>query len=862
MTLRGVVVVVMAATLLASCLSGESASAAPSVDKPCADIETVFARGSGQSLSSEESNKYQESLQKYVTGAGVVDINFYELGTEHQSGSDGIGYKYPAVAVTGSIAGGWRAVRAKMNGGMAGEYGKSVGDGAKELALYLTQRFTRPGDCQQSRIIISGYSQGAQVIGQLFSLNPHWIDKSVRERIDYIALLGDPKLYLPEGNPPGVLGKPAGCLAPDNPKFYNSPWRIDVADCAARSGSLGARAPYTSSEFVSRYGLWCHDPDVICNDRNGWAVKEHRDGHGRYVTSGHVEAAVIRSLQAVAGQMESVKKVRLLHSTRNNGQPVTSPPSEEYFTESKYKLELYDYEGAYGLPCKAVVVTDRYQPYVIDSVTQPNGSAKMVKFRSKALIEHFLSAGCEVRVMQYDSIKGEVTLKNILNHTKNVAEIEKVLNDIKIAPVAKQEYLLRCAQGSHDRVELQLLKDHIRKYGQHPTAPFLVAVTDADICGDDYEATTEMDEIFDTQDKYGNLMTTSISPSLLTIYAKSSKNDINLYIEGFENMLPTKPQPQSMTQRRLAPTQTVPSANFSLRFEVATIYGEPNQDTNFVIRPVNPAVSVDEYLMFLWDFNGDGNIDAVTEDPYVKYRYKSQYEGKVIVRGLPLEGGEVRAEGQAVIEPDILSQLDSVRRPAAPANLALERVNSATVIIRWQAADKLASSWMVQLNDSPGQRVEIDGELNVEITDVDTSKPLSIHVRGLTKDGYMGEVATVGLRSDGAVTNDDEYAKNLRRSPTPGGAIDDSLDASQNAVIQPDGIPQQTQDSATGSSQQVAMSQWKQHGEVALNEQITSIMWFVGGGIALVGLLAAGGVVYYRRTYKKNHSDSVFLNKD
>lgn len=130
----------------------------PSVNAQCATVEAIFVHGSGQERMQGEWKSYDESIIKYLEKIGISH-NLYELGTEHQYGGDGVGYKYNAVPVAGWMNGGYQnAAGAIISSGHNFDYGKSVEDGVKELAIYLSNRFGSKGTCHDSRIIIAGYS--------------------------------------------------------------------------------------------------------------------------------------------------------------------------------------------------------------------------------------------------------------------------------------------------------------------------------------------------------------------------------------------------------------------------------------------------------------------------------------------------------------------------------------------------------------------------------------------------------------------------------------------------------------------------------------------------------------------------------
>jgi hypothetical protein len=113
-----------------------------------------------------------------------------------------------------------------------------------------------------------GYSQGAQLMGQALFWD---LSKDLKDKILFVALFGDPKLYLPEGeglNPPACRGE----------LFSN--WRRTVPDCRTSSGSLGARKPYIMQDMQDKVGLWCNDNDWICGSSK-WALGN--SGHEHYI---------------------------------------------------------------------------------------------------------------------------------------------------------------------------------------------------------------------------------------------------------------------------------------------------------------------------------------------------------------------------------------------------------------------------------------------------------------------------------------------------------------------------------------------------------------------------------------------------
>jgi cutinase len=214
-----------------------AAVARPGQTWPCSEVTLVFARGSGQRLGEREAPMFFETVGGRV--GDTATIARYELG----SGSYG-GSRYPAVG------GSWDVLEAEASwaGFLGGQYRASVAAGVAELTGFLSQR---AHDCPHEVFVVGGYSQGAQVVGEaLFELST-----ATRDRIAFVALFSDPKLYLPEGRGP----LPPACRGDE------SPWRRGGVSCWTDNGILEARTPYLPEDIAVRTGSWCDRNDGVCN---------------------------------------------------------------------------------------------------------------------------------------------------------------------------------------------------------------------------------------------------------------------------------------------------------------------------------------------------------------------------------------------------------------------------------------------------------------------------------------------------------------------------------------------------------------------------------------------------------------------
>ncbi|WP_240694624.1 PxKF domain-containing protein [Cryobacterium sp. SO1] len=272
------------AALLAPLVSVPAAYAVDPLTVPCADVELVFARGSGQPLLAPEYVRFRDQVLAEV--GTHVTVNPYELGTASIDGNS-----YPAVPVGGgSWETFWNTVQAGVSAGGGWTFGASVDTGVDELTSYLT---SRAAPCLDAAFVLGGYSQGAQVIGEAYveKLAP-----DLRNRVLYQALFGDPRLNLPEGVNPGgsqTAYAPA-CLGSDS----DSEWRFDVPDCFVSTGSLGARAPYLPASFTSTTGLSCAKRDFVCGSSK---IFWDGDGHFTYADpAGSIDKAAVEIRQRLA----------------------------------------------------------------------------------------------------------------------------------------------------------------------------------------------------------------------------------------------------------------------------------------------------------------------------------------------------------------------------------------------------------------------------------------------------------------------------------------------------------------------------------------------------------------------------------
>lgn len=237
----------------------------------CADVQFIFARGSGEALNGTSYRSWRENIEKLIQDSSLK-YNFYELGTAPQYGA-----QYPAVAVGGSVAGLGHLVGAYVGAGQSFEFGKSVLTGRNELKAYLNQVSTA---CPTTRFVLGGYSQGAMLITGM-------LDEIDANKIIYITTFGDPKSYYPEGKG----NRPDACYGRNL-----SNYRAYVSDCHAYEGVLGSYRPYQPAAYFNKLGAWCNGQDIMCS--SGVQIADHT----AYVSRGlyrNAANAIVQKLQQV-----------------------------------------------------------------------------------------------------------------------------------------------------------------------------------------------------------------------------------------------------------------------------------------------------------------------------------------------------------------------------------------------------------------------------------------------------------------------------------------------------------------------------------------------------------------------------------
>ena len=177
----------------------------------CHAVKFVGVRGSGDNSSTLGviATAISEALAKRAASARV-DYGFY-------------GLPYTAVGI-------------QFKATMPVEYWLSERQGRNTLRAYVREQVR---DCRSEDMVVEGYSQGAQVVGDVFSKGVGGLSASELSHIKAVVLIADPRFNSQEGYDAGTFSK-------------------------GRNGILGARTPGDLNSVAGRIRAWCRKDDLVC----------------------------------------------------------------------------------------------------------------------------------------------------------------------------------------------------------------------------------------------------------------------------------------------------------------------------------------------------------------------------------------------------------------------------------------------------------------------------------------------------------------------------------------------------------------------------------------------------------------------
>lgn len=691
------------------------------IDRSCKDIEVIFARGSGQDKRDKEADAFIGKIEnKFIKSP--ITISSHELGVQTYGGKR---YEYVNV---GNVLNG-NAIGAFLSAGQSNDYGHSVKQGIGELTSYLGQRFNRCNKTQDkdTYYVLAGYSQGAQVMGQSLESIP----KEIRNNIAFVALFGDPKLYLPEGK--GL--HPAACKGKDY-----STWRRTIGDCHTDNGSLGARKPtYIPTDMKNKTGLWCASLDYVCGTSK---IVIQNSGHGKYSENRDIENAVSEIARKLKASWKQDPKPN--PTPKPNPEPETPP--EDLIDTSMPEPALPKIEYAVALNSSYLM-----RAYIEDAAREAVNSAR-------SFLQSTDGYG-KIALVSFRDADSEYSAKVISDFTDDINEFE----DAIITKLDYEKTLSDEPEGALHGYMTAMKELSWSAPGESLKGIHLISNTgfhEPDLT----DGSTQKDVIQETYRLGGVTLTAGVRKEVMEDYqyiTKATDGMVSTIIHLEPDMPLSLGDNRSVAMRTTAqatPGQVVANIdnlNYSAR---------PGDSITFSASSsyVNNATIV----QYEWDIDGDGITDYASTDPTFEYTYSQTFSGLIRMRATDEYGRRAYGFAQVSIE-------NKAPQPLAAAPLRLNATiidsneHTSTVEIKWDAQDTNAERWILALNDNALGHLTSERR-NVIITDVEREYATSFRLVAENKDSIQSSTAEVIVPSfSGDTTVPDLPALETPEPPTP-----------------------------------------------------------------------------------------------
>lgn len=687
------------AVILLGCIfmfPSKASASTPTLDEVCADVETIFARGSGQQINDKdrEAARFFAQIDHRIRPA-MLRHQPYELGSEKYDN-----FSYPAVKINEEqlIVG----VGATLTAGGYYTYKNSVDQGVGELKSYLKQRYAKCKD-HHTLYILGGVSQGAQVIGQALP----GLSTEIRDSIVYVGLFGDPKLHYPEGE--GIV--PIGCFG------YASPWRKTIINalrgtsCFHDNGWLQSRKPYLPDDMKYKTGLWCYKDDFICNP----TAFPNDTGHGAYDDEG--QAVDQSAMEAI-----SKLKIRLATNTSNPPKPnnpsdPTPPPTPQYQAlDTRHILG----EGTAG---ENVV-------FAVDVSTSMQPELPAIEQFLREAIPKVAARGNKVSLVLY---YGQYVLLNIGTPIEGIQTTSfNTPLDTNVQPIL--DHLSAALQTTNDRPAGSALRmiDNIYNnlsWTDGATKSVTIFTNNPVTSPDNYSLTTDgiaMRSLAIDPVNIYPVVPETLKDSYASLADKTAghvvtyTNDIASAARRSRDIISTERPVALLTN--------------------ATYAAEVGQEFKFDASP-SYILNDEKIAKYEWDFDGNNTFETTTTTPSITHAYSSEFDGIIQVKVSTAQG--ITSNASAKIH---VGHVTPPVSPSAPQNLVQTIVatdnNKSTVKLDWTQNPDI-NHWMIRINDMPIGY--IDGSQNsIEITDIERSDDVTLSVMSVDNNSFS-ETSTTTL---------------------------------------------------------------------------------------------------------------------
>jgi hypothetical protein len=597
---------------------------------------------------------------------------------------------YPAVAIDTA-----KAVGALLSGGSAFSYGESERTGVAGLKQYVSEQ---SGKCPEMRFVLAGYSQGAQVVADSLTS----LDKS---KIVYVALFGEPKLYLPEGF--GV--EPAACRGEGI-----SPYNVWAPNCYTYVGSLRERAPYHPNELIGRVGLWCNNHDFVCGSTMNF---NDLSGHLEYATNGRIGEGAGKIVDKIVEDF---------------------PRRVEAGTGS---------EGARLSALRAQAPMD--VAIVIDSTESMFDEIEGAKNEALDLAREIWGKGGRVALIEYRDFEDVGYPRLLCDFYCGEEALGAVLGGIT-------------AEGGGDRYE-GLLAAMMLAYNELDweigASKSLVVLTDTGFHSPDKSGVTYGEVVarsltIDPVNTYILIeaRTAESNPEILELekLASDTGGKVFLYERPAFSVFPSGFWWDVVGYLSERPVAVLRRAEYAARVGQEITF---NASESFGVGA--------EIVRYEWDFNGDGIYEEVSGAAVVRHVYNSAFSGFMVVKVVDGLG----RESTMAAKVEVYDSLPERKVVLAPEEAWVERVGEDRVRISWAGAR--AKYVMVSINGVMLGYVEASLG-SVEVFEVDFKKIVGCGVRGMAEEGELSEEMIARERAAAEIVGGLEEVENADRAEAVG----------------------------------------------------------------------------------------------
>lgn len=629
----------------------------------CKDVSLIFLRGSGQNGGSlylgenkkfegvdlynteSQSIKFFEELDKRINNQTKEFVSFHNQGG-HQ-------YGYKALDVSSMFDKASHNTKTTIR---PNAYYESMYDGSDALTQYIKKKVVA---CPTQKIVLGGYSQGAQVVGETLPR----LSQNERQNIKYVAMFGDPKLNTKD----------------NSAVFKKGPWVKGTVNRFV-NGILGARVQYIPDDMRDKTGSWCDIGDPVCAGRSIATNIVAKGLYDKFVDKTHSniyqDKWIGQSVGDIMGKIDPV----------NSADKNTFAPNEIFYKQGKR-------------PVTDIVL-------IVDNALSMTHVLEKIRANSQQIAESLLKDKPDTQVsvirygnqsmpfygstMVYAEVYGQPTndVNNLANTIGNIhpwgstnpyttlfdaLDVAVKLEQKTGRPGAQKQFLLVTNNGygplDHLVLDTSMTSTKIYNRMLELDPAIANAIVLPDLNGE-YTALSDIQKV---------------SSSTNGQISQTTDQDIVPTIGNFSSVIDTSP---------VASISNVEYENNSILATAGDSY-DPNSYIN----------------KYKWDCNADGQWDYEDSQPSVKCDYNQSYKGNIVLEVESFDGQSAKAIYGVDVNYDsnkVTSNLQSLEPPVVDISSEPRKA--------WHIVNAYDKGTIFNVYDSNGDLVAFSDTPSIDIT--------------------------------------------------------------------------------------------------------------------------------------------------